>query len=63
MAKNDFSDIRNYAELEASIRMVRREIEGSKLSQQVSNFKANGGPTWMDVAQLITRALRKSLTK
>lgn len=63
MAKIDFSGIRNYAELEASIRMVRRQIEGSHVSQQVSHFKANGGPSWVDVAQLFTRALRKSLTR
>ena len=63
MAKNDFSDIRNYAELEESIRMVRREIEGSKLSQQVSHFKAQGGPTWNDVALIVIRALKKRLDK
>lgn len=63
MAKNDFSGIRSYSELEASIRMVRREIVSSNVSQQVSNFKANGGPTWADVAQLVTRALRKRLEK
>lgn len=63
MAKNDFSDIRNYAELEESIRTVRRQITASNLSQQVSHFKAQGGPTWNDVALIVIRALKKRLEK
>ena len=43
--------------------MVRREIESSKLSQQVSHFKAQGGPTWNDVALIVIRALKKRLDK
>ncbi len=61
MAKRDFSDIRNYAELESSIRMVRRELTANQLSQQVSHFKAGGAPRWTDLALLIIRSLRKRL--
>jgi len=63
MVRNDFSDIRNFAELETSIRMIRRQIATNNVSQKVSSFKANGGPTWADVVLLITGALRKRLLK
>ena len=63
MAKRDFSDIRTYAELEASIRMIRREEAANNLSQQVSHFKAQGGPNWTDLALAVIRALRRRLQK
>jgi len=63
MAKNDFSDIRNYAELESSIRMVRHQLKASNLSQQVSNIKAQDGPGWTIVALLAIRSLRRWLVK
>lgn len=61
MSKRDFSGIRNYAELEAALWMVRRDIATSNVSQQVSHFKAQGGIQWTDVALLAIRALKKRL--
>lgn len=61
MAKNDFSDIRNYKELESSIRMVRHQLKMSNLSQEVSQFKSQDGPAWTKVALLAIRSLRRRL--
>ena len=63
MAKRDFSHIRTYKELQASIWMVQREAEATQISQQVSHFKAQGGPTWNDVALILIRALKRRLEK
>lgn len=63
MAKRDFSDVRTYAELEASIRMVRRELAASSVSRQVMQFKATpaGAPRWAGLALFVIRALRNRL--
>lgn len=61
MGKSDFSDIRTYAELEASIRMLRREIDANQLSRQVSYFRETGTPRWTDLALFAIRALRRAI--
>ena len=63
MGRYDFSGIRSYSELESSIRMIHNEVETSNLSQQVSHFKATGGPTWEDIALFVIGVLRKRLAK
>ena len=63
MAKNDFSGIRSYSELEATIRMIRRTEKQNHVSQEVSRFKAQGGPKWQDAVLVVIRALKKRLTK
>ena len=69
MARNSYySNIRTYAELESSLRMVHRQIEGNTLSQGVSQLRSV--PTqvakdidWADVAAFLIRVLQHYLKK
>ena len=57
------SGIQSYAELEASLRVVEREIERSAVTRQMSFFSSGHGLSlrWTDVALLLIRALRRPL--
>jgi len=65
--KNDrgFAGIRTYAELEASLRMVRRQEEMNSLSRGVSRFMSGSGYhlRGTDLALLLIRALRRRLLR
>lgn len=65
--KNDrgFAGIRTYAELEASLRMVRRQEQMNGLSKDVSRFVAGNGFSlrWTDLALVLIRTLRRRLLK
>lgn len=60
-----FANIRTYEELEASLRMVRREAAGNQLSRQMSFFShgISGGVRWTDLALVVIRLLRRKLLK
>ena len=69
MARNSaYSNIRTFAELESSLRMVHDQIEVNPLSQGVSQLKsvpahAASNIDWADVAVFLIRALQRSLKK
>ena len=58
-----FAGIRTFAELEASLRVVRRSLRTNQLASPVSQFVAGGGFRWTDVALLLIRALRRRLLR
>ena len=60
MTRNSgFSDIRTYAELETSIRMVQRQIRSNKVSRQVTGLMSGRGISirWTDVVLVLLRVL------
>ena len=69
MAKNSpYSNIRSYAELESSLRMIHRQLEATPLSQGVSQLKAVPSQMvsnidWCDVAVFAIRLLQNYLKK
>lgn len=65
MTRNSgFSDIRTYAELETSIRMVQRQIRSNKVSQQVTGLMSGRGMSirWTDVVLVLLRVLKRRLS-
>lgn len=65
MAKKDrFSDIRSFEELDASLRLLQREIDQNRASREVSQlFSGNFHLRWQDFALLGIRAVRRRLLK
>jgi len=59
-----FSDIRTYEELEASLRMVRHQIQSAKISRQVNSLMAGQGFNikWTDVALVVLRLIKRGLS-
>ena len=65
MTRNSgFSDIRTYAELETSIRMVQRQIRSNKVSRQVTGLMSGRGISirWTDVVLVLLRVLKRRLS-
>lgn len=65
MTRNSgFSDIRTYAELETSIRMVQRQIRSNKVSRQVTGLMSGRGMSirWTDVVLVLLRVLKRRLS-
>ena len=65
MTRNSgFSDIRTYAELETSIRMVQRQIRSNKVSQQVTGLMSGRGMSirCTDVVLVLLRVLKRRLS-
>ena len=60
-----FGSIRTYEELEATLRMIRRQEEVNNFSRGVNNFMSGGGfkLRWTDVALLLIRAAKRRLLK
>ena len=58
-----FAGIRSYEELDATLRMVRREISMNQTSRQISRLAAPGGFNWTDAALHLVGALKGRLRK
>jgi hypothetical protein len=62
-----FSNIQTYDELEASLRMVQRQIQQSQVSQRVSTFFSGGGGkpviNWTNIALFVLGILKQRLSK
>lgn len=60
-----FAGIRSYAELEATLRMIRRQEQMSGFSRDMSDFVSGNGLSlrWTDLALVLIRALRRRLLK
>lgn len=65
MTRNSgFSDIRTYAELETSLRLVQHQIQANKVSRQISGLMAGRGMglRWTDVTLMVLRMLKRRLS-
>lgn len=62
--KDSFADIRNFEELETSLRLLQRQIDHNRASREVSQLMSGGFHLkWQDFALLAIRAVRRRLLK
>lgn len=65
-SNKDFSNIQTYAELEASLRAVRLQIQQSQVSQRVNGFISGGQKpviNWTNIALFVLGILKQRLSK